>query len=117
MLRSLSLVFLQYGMAAGAMHAMYFADSALICTNPELSSVPFSFLLCLVKTLCAGLVTLGATLFEGTRFRQDDWAGAIQVQEGSRGQAPSEAASGASLRLAAEIPSQLVAAGDNEIPS
>lgn len=25
---------------SGAMHAMYFADRALICTNPELSSVP-----------------------------------------------------------------------------
>jgi len=27
------------GIEAGAMHAMYFADSALVCTNPELSSV------------------------------------------------------------------------------
>lgn len=27
------------GIEMGAMHAMYFADSALICTNPELSSV------------------------------------------------------------------------------
>lgn len=27
------------GIENGAMHAMYFADSALICTNPELSSV------------------------------------------------------------------------------
>jgi len=27
------------GIETGAMHAMYFADSALICTNPELSSV------------------------------------------------------------------------------
>lgn len=27
------------GIEHGAMHAMYFADSALICTNPELSSV------------------------------------------------------------------------------
>jgi len=27
------------GIESGALHAMYFADSALICTNPELSSV------------------------------------------------------------------------------
>ena len=30
---------LRAGIEAGAMHAMYFADSALVCTNPELSSV------------------------------------------------------------------------------